>query len=96
MDAYEESEQRIGFFTMIEEHLAVPFETEVLGVMVTVEQIDLTETGEVVANCRRGRDRQSISILDLPLPKPVPDAAEWIAAYRYWARPMKGPTTPRF
>lgn len=86
MDAYEESEQRIGFFTMIEEHLALPFETKVLGVVVTVEQIDLTETGEVVANCRRGLDRQSIPILDLPLPKPVPDGAEWIEAYRYWAR----------
>ena len=57
MDAYEESEQLIGFFTMIEEHLALPFETKVLGVVVTVEQIDLTETGEVVAKCRRGRDR---------------------------------------
>jgi hypothetical protein len=86
VDAYEESEQRIGFFTMIEEHLALPFETKVLGVVVTVEQIDLTETGEVVANCRRGHDRQSIRILDLPLPKPVPDGTEWIEAYRYWAR----------
>jgi hypothetical protein len=29
---------------------------------------------------RRGHDRQSIPILDLPLPKPVPDGAEWIEA----------------
>jgi hypothetical protein len=88
VDAYKESERRVGFFAMIEEHLALPFETRVLGVVVTVEQIDLTKTGEVVANCRRGRDRQSIPILDLPLPERVPDGAEWIEAYRFWARSL--------
>jgi hypothetical protein len=58
----------------------------VLGVPVTVERVDLTEAGEVVAICRRGRSRQRIPILDLPLPSPRPDGAEWIEAYRYWAR----------
>ena len=71
---------------MIEEHLALPFETEVLGVTVTVERIDQTEAEEVVAICRRGRIRQRINVLDLPLPSPRPDGAEWIEAYRYWAR----------
>jgi len=87
VDAYDESEQRMGFFTMIEEHLPLPFETQVLGVAVTVERIDLTEAGEIVAKCRRGHERQSIPILDLPLPKPRLAGAEWIEAYRYWARP---------
>jgi len=86
VDAYDESEQRTGFFTMIEEHLALPFETKVLGVAVTVERIDLTEAGEIMANCRRGHERQSIPILDLPSPKPPPTGAEWIEAYRYCAR----------
>jgi hypothetical protein len=86
VDAYDESEQRTGFFTMIEEHLPLPFETKVLGVDVTVERIDLTEAGEIVTKCRRGHERQSIPILDLPLPKPPPAGAEWIEAYRYWAR----------
>ena len=31
VDAYNESEQRCGLFTMIENHLALPFETELLG-----------------------------------------------------------------
>ena len=86
VDAYNESEQRCGLFTMIESHLALPFETEVLGVPVTVERIDLTEADEVVAICRRGRRRQRIAVLDLPLPGPRPDGTEWIEAYRYWAR----------
>jgi hypothetical protein len=30
--------------------------------------------------------RQAIPILDLPLPTPPPDGAEWIEAYRHWAR----------
>jgi hypothetical protein len=88
VDAYGEAELRTAFFTMIEDQLAVPFETEVLGVTVTVERIDLTDSDEVVAICRRGKQRQPIAILDLPLPSPPPAGAEWIAAYRYWARRM--------
>ena len=29
--------------------------------------------------------RQAIEILDLPLPDPAPDGAQWIEAYRWWA-----------
>ncbi len=86
MDAYNDSEQRTGLFTMIEEHLKLPFETKVLGVAVAVERIDLSQADEIVAKCRRGHERQSIPILDLPLPKPAPAGAEWVEAYRYWAR----------
>src|SRR5881396_529349 len=32
VDAYGDSEQRVGFLTMLEESLAVPFETNMLGV----------------------------------------------------------------
>ncbi len=86
VDAYGESEQRTGFFTMLEDNLALPFETEVLGVPVTVERIDLTDADEIVVICRRERRRQTIPILDLPLPVPPPAGAEWIEAYRHWAR----------
>jgi hypothetical protein len=86
VDAYGESEQRTGFYTKIEESLVLPLETEVLGVRATVERIDLTAADEIVALCRRGAKRQRIPILDLPLPKPPPAGAEWIEAYRRWAR----------
>ena len=33
VDAYGEEEQEGGFFTMIEEHLALPFPVKVLGVV---------------------------------------------------------------
>lgn len=86
VDAYGEAEQTGGFFTMIEEHLAVPFSTTILGVEVVIKKIDMTNAGEIVAVCHRGKTRQRISLLELPLPSPSPQGAEWITAYRYWER----------
>ena len=84
VDAYSDDEQLTGLYTMIEDNLAMPFETKVLGVEVLVRKVDLVADG-IVAICHRGRDRQAIGILDLPLPDPAPDGAQWIAAYRRWA-----------
>lgn len=86
VDCYNESEQISGLFNMLEERLAVPFTTNLLGMEIVVERIDITDEEEIVAICQRGRDRQRISILDLPLPRPKPAGAEWIEAYRRWAR----------
>ena len=86
LDAYGDAEQRTGFLCALENHLALPFETSVLGVTVAVEKIDITEAGEIVAICRRGRQHLSISILELPLPARRPPGAEWIEAYRLWVR----------
>jgi hypothetical protein len=86
VDAYGESEQMVGFYTMVEDNLAVPFQTEILGVEVTVERVDMTDDDEIVAVCTRGRSRQRVAILDLPLPDPPPEGAEWIDAFRRWAR----------
>jgi hypothetical protein len=86
IDAYGESEQRVGFLTMLEEHLGVPFATEILGTPVRVERVDLNDAEEIVAICRRGQRRQMIPIIDLPLPSPPPPGWEWIEAYRHWVR----------
>ena len=85
IDAHDEDEQVSGFYNILEEKLAVPFETTVLGFAVTVEGIGLTSSG-ITATCVRGQHRQAIPILDLPLPAPPPPGTEWIAAYRHWAR----------
>jgi hypothetical protein len=85
LDTYNESERMMGFHTMLDEHLEVPFKTEVLGVEVTVEKVDLTDDDQIVVACTRGKSRQSIPILDLPLPSPPPKGAECIDAYRRWA-----------
>jgi hypothetical protein len=85
VDAYDETERRVGFLTMLEEHLALPFEVEILGVRATVEEIEMNRAEEIVASCRRGRSRQKIPLLELPLPTPPPKGAEWIEAFRRWA-----------
>jgi len=84
VDAYGESEQVTGFYTMMENDLRIPFETEILGMAVIVEGIDITEDDQLVAVCRRDKTKQRISLSDLPLPSPLPKGAEWIVAYRYW------------
>jgi hypothetical protein len=84
VDCFDESEQACGLFTLLEENLAAPFTTELLGVPVTVERIDLNRHDEIVAVCTRAGHRQEIPILSLPLPTPAPKGAEWIAAYRHW------------
>ena len=86
VDCYNESEQATGLYTMIEDNLKLPFETEVLGVPVTVTGVDITENDQIVAVCKRGGLRQKLPILDLPLPNPRPTGSEWIDAYRHWAR----------
>ena len=49
VDAHDEEEQVSGFFSMLEEHLATPFRTTVLGMRVTVlsrlaHDVDATTT----------------------------------------------------
>src|ERR1700722_19403473 len=66
IDAYGESEQRVGFLTMLEDRLALPFTTDMLGTPVRVERVDLNDADEIVAICGRGRQRQLIPILNLP------------------------------
>jgi hypothetical protein len=66
VDAHDESEQATGWFTMFENHLDLPFDTDVLGVRVTVENIALRDDDRIVAVCRRGKQKQLIDITDLP------------------------------
>jgi len=78
VDCYNESECITSFYTILVDNLAVPFQSEVLGVDVTVTDVDLTEAGQITAVCMRGSATQRISILDLPLPTPPPEGAEWV------------------
>jgi len=50
------------------------------------EELDAQTAAGIVADCVRDGHHQAIHILDLPLPEPPPKGAEWIAAYRHWAR----------
>lgn len=84
VDCYCDEEQLMGLFSMIEENLAIPFETKVLGLKVTVTGVHQA-TDRLVATCEYGKFQQAIELRDLLLPSPAPEGAEWIAAYRHWA-----------
>jgi len=86
VDAYGESEEVTSFYTMLENDLQLPFETQVLGVTVSVESIDITDDYQLVAVCRKGNAHQRISLSELPLPSPPPAGVEWILAYRHWRK----------
>lgn len=86
VDCYNDDEAATGLYTLMDEHLAVPFDTQLLDVPVTVKRVDLSESGQIVALCVRDKTRQWIPILDLPLPDPPPVGVEWIDAYRHWLR----------
>jgi hypothetical protein len=90
VDCYDYDEQLTGLFTMIDESVEVPFGAIVLGVSVSVRNVELTVDGRIVACCVRDGVEQRISLLDLPLPDPAPDGAEWIEAYRRWAGAIGG------
>src|SRR6266508_3951889 len=49
VDAYGESEQRVGFLSMLQIKLACPFETEILGAPAVVEGVDLNDAEDIVA-----------------------------------------------
>lgn len=89
IDAYTFSEQAVGFLTLLEEHLVCPFRTTLLGRPATVLGIDIDPDDQIFALCASGRYRQRVPILDLPLPHPRPNGAEWIEAYRHWLNPTR-------
>lgn len=84
VDCHDEEEQASGFFAMIEDNLALPFATRVLGLEVSVVAVEMDDDGRLKAMCKNGGERQRIDLTDLPLPSPPPSGAEWIAAYRRW------------
>jgi len=84
VDCYDEEEQATGFLTVIDDNVALPFTTRILGVEATVAAVVLTGDGRIKAVCERSGAQQRIDLIDLPLPSPPPSGAEWIAAYRRW------------
>ncbi|MEW5850006.1 MAG: hypothetical protein AB2A00_14520 [Myxococcota bacterium] len=82
VDSYGEAEERMSMAIAVAEGVECPFETEVLGLPVTVERLAESDDGSVVAVCRNKAGKQNIPLLDLPLPAPPPRGVEWIEAYR--------------
>ncbi len=84
VDCYDEEEQASGFFAIIDDNLALPFMTSILGVEASVSAVVMDDDGRIKAVCERNSEQQRIDLIDLRLPSPPPSGAEWIAAYRRW------------
>ena len=84
VDCHDEEEQLSGFFSVMEENLALPFMTPILGVDASVAAVEMDNDGRIKALCEHSGEQQRIDLIDLPLPSPPPSGAEWIAAYRRW------------
>jgi hypothetical protein len=84
VDCYDEEEQASGFLAVIDDNLALPFKTRILGAEASVAAVVMDEVGRIKAVCERSGEQQRIDLIDLPLPSPPPSGAEWIAAYRRW------------
>jgi len=84
VDCHDEEEQASGFFAIIDDNLALPFMTSILGVEASVSAVVMDDDGRIKAVCERNGEQQRIDLIDLRLPSPPPSGAEWIAAYRRW------------
>jgi hypothetical protein len=83
VDCHDEEEQASGFFSVIEDNVALPFTTRILGVEASVTAVEMDDDGRIKAICERSGEQQRIDLIDLPLPSP-PSGVEWIAAYCRW------------
>lgn len=81
LDAYNHSEQAVGFYTMIEYYVEFPVPATAVGEEVEVTKVDLDRTGEdLLAVCRRQRKSYKVQLTELECPKDFP-GRDWIAAY---------------
>jgi hypothetical protein len=66
VDAHDRDEQMSGFYNMIEDSLALPFTTTILGLKANVEGIGLTDGGIVAVCCGQG-DSDKTRLISLGL-----------------------------
>ena len=84
VDAHDEGEQALGFFSVLEDELKLPFAVKILGMEAQVKTLRLSNDNRIVAICQRAKDKQPICLTDLPDPLSRPEGWEWVEAYRHW------------
>lgn len=84
VDAYDEYEQRVGFYTMMEDNLVFPFPAKVIGTTVSVRGIDMKNEERILAKVKRVGKEHTVDILDLEIDDKKVNGSEWIDAYRKW------------
>lgn len=84
LDCYDEYEQRVGFYTVLEENIQFPFKATVVGEEVEVVRVE-QENDRVDAICKRKGKSYTVDILNIEYKPQDVDGWEWIEVYRAWA-----------
>lgn len=82
VDCYDEYESRVGFLTMIQDNISLPFHAMLHGDPVTISEIDGSDKVIKATIIENGK-LSPVDILDLEI-DPSIKGFEWIAAYRKW------------
>ena len=85
IDAYGEHERRAGFYTVLEESLAFPFQAAIIGESVSVYGLDMKDDRQILARINRQGREYTIDLLDLTINDESIAGGEWIAAYKKWS-----------
>lgn len=82
-DCYDEYESRVGFLTMIQDNVTVPFSAILNGDVVSVSEVDGNDR-VIKATIKQDGKSYPVDILDLKIDDSVVEGSKWIAAYRKW------------
>lgn len=83
VDCYDEQESRVGFLTMLQDNITVPFPATLNGDVVTVSEID-GDDRVIKAVIKQDSKSYPVDILDLEIDPSSVAGGEWLAAYRRW------------
>jgi hypothetical protein len=86
VDASGELKQIVGFYTMLDNNIAMPIYTKLLGVEVIVEYVDMSDDERIVAVCVCGKSFQRVPIIILLTPDPPSAGVRRNDAFRRWTR----------
>jgi hypothetical protein len=85
VDAYDEFEQRAGFYAMLEDNLGFPFPAKVAGENLAVTGLNIEDGERILAVCDNKGKSYRVDILDLEIDDQKIMGSQWLAAYRRWA-----------
>lgn len=85
VDCYNEYEDRVGFLTMIQDNVPVPFQAMLHGDPVMISEID-GDDRVIKVTIEKNGNIYPVDILDLEIDDEKVKGREWIAAYRQWER----------
>lgn len=83
VDCYDEEECLVGFFTMIEDELQLPFKAKVFEEEIEVISVKHIRNSIKVI-CQKNDSKQSVDITDIACDWNKIEGGKWVIAYKSW------------